>query len=128
MVMHMEDQLSNQILGAAIEVHKQMGPGLLESVYEECLSYELSLREIPFVRQQPVHLHYKDLDVSDTLRLDLLVGGLVVVEIKSVQMILPIHEAQLMTYLKLTDCKLGLLLNFNTILMKNGIVRKVNHL
>lgn len=126
--MHVEDQLSNQILGAAIEVHKYMGPGLLESVYEECLSHELTLRNIPFECQKPVHLHYKDLEVSDTLRLDLLVGGLVVVEIKSVQQILPIHEAQVMTYLKLTGCKLGLLLNFNTILMKNGIVRKVNHL
>ncbi len=126
--MHMEDQLSNQILGAAIEVHKYMGPGLLESVYEECLSHELALRNIPFECQKPVHLHYKDLNVSETLRLDLVVGGLVVVEIKSVQQILPIHEAQLMTYLKLTNCKLGLLLNFNTILLKNGIVRKVNHL
>lgn len=123
-----ENQLSEQIIGAAIEVHKHMGPGLLESVYEECLAYELNLRKIAFERQKPVPLHYKGLEVSEMLRLDLLIGGLVVVEIKSVQFLLPIHEAQLMTYLKLTGCKLGLLLNFNTALLKDGIVRMANHL
>lgn len=123
-----ENQLSEQIIGAAIEVHKHMGPGLLESVYEECLAYELNLRKISFERQKPVPLHYKGLEVSEMLRLDLLIGGLVVVEIKSVQFLLPIHEAQLMTYLKLTGCKLGLLLNFNTALLKDGIVRMANHL
>ncbi|MCB9420673.1 MAG: GxxExxY protein [Ardenticatenaceae bacterium] len=118
-----EDSLSNEIIGAAIEVHKQLGPGLLESAYEECLAYEFTLRQIPFERQKPLPVVYKGVQLDVGYRLDLLVGGLVVVELKAVEKFAPIHEAQMITYLKLTNCKLGLLLNFNVRLMKNGIKR-----
>jgi GxxExxY protein len=118
-----ENPLSNEIIGAAIEVHRQLGPGLLESAYEECLAHEFTLREIPFERQKPLPVIYKGVKLDVGYRLDLLVGGLVVVELKAVEKFAPIHEAQMITYLKLTNCKLGLLLNFNVRLMKNGIKR-----
>jgi GxxExxY protein len=123
-----ENAWSNRIIGAAIEVHTQLGPGLLESVYEHALAYEFTLRLIPFERQKPLPVVYKDVTLDCGFRLDFLVDGLVVVEIKSVDALIPIHEAQVITYLKLTGCKLGLLLNFNVKLFKYGIQRVVNHL
>lgn len=118
-----ENEISGQVIGAAIEVHRQLGPGLLESAYEECLAYELELRHIPFERQKPLPLTYKGIHLDCGYRLDLLVGGLVVVELKAVKAFEPIHEAQILTYLRLTNCKLGLLLNFHSTLMKKGIKR-----
>ena len=120
-----ENSLSKQIIGAAIEVHRALGPGLLESVYEECLAFELAAREIPFERQNVFPVNYKGVMIDCGLRLDLIVGGLVVVELKAVDSLAPIHEARLITYLKLTGCKLGLLINFNVLMLKNGIKRVV---
>ncbi len=107
------DLLSNRIIGAAIEVHRILGPGLLESAYEECLSRELSLRNVPFERQVPLPVEYKGTRLDCGYRLDLVVDGLVIVELKAIEKIEPIHEAQLLTYLRLTDLWLGLLINFN---------------
>lgn len=118
-----EDELLKVIIGAAIEVHKILGPGLLESAYEECLAHEMALRQLPFDRQKPIPLTYKGVDLDCGFRLDFLVNGLVIVELKSVSELSPIHEAQVITYLKLTRCKLGILLNFNVQLMKQGIKR-----
>jgi GxxExxY protein len=118
-----ENALSKLIIGAAIEVHRQLGPGLLESAYEQCLAHELSLRDIPFERQKAIPIVYKGLHLDCGFKLDFLVGGLVILELKAISEIAPIHEAQLMTYLKLTDCKLGLLLNFNSLRLRNGIKR-----
>lgn len=118
-----ENALSKLIIGAAIEVHRQLGPGLLESAYEECLAYELSLRQIPFERQKPVPVVYKGIQLDCGFRLDFLVGGMVVVELKAVDQLAPIHDAQVITYLKLTGCKLGLLLNFNELRLREGIKR-----
>ncbi len=123
-----ENTLSNQIIGAALEVHRQLGPGLLESAYEECLAYELSLRNIPFERQKPVPVVYKGVQLDCGFRLDLLVGDLVVVELKAVDALMPIHQAQVLTYLKLTGCKLGLLINFNVLRLREGIKRMVLNL
>ena len=123
-----ENALSKLIIGAAIEVHRQTGPGLLESAYEECLAYEFTVRDIPFERQKPVPVVYKGVQLDCGFRLDFLVGGLVVVELKAVSELAPIHDAQVLTYLKLTGCKLGLLLNFNVRLMKDGIKRLVLNL
>ena len=123
-----EDELSGEIVGAAIEVHRQLGPGLLETAYEECLAHELALRGIPFERQKPIPLRYKDVRLDCGFRADFVVGGLVIVELKAVDELAPIHEAQVITYLKLTGCKLGLLLNFNVRLMREGIKRLVLNL
>ncbi len=120
-----ENELSGQVIGAAIEVHKQLGPGLLESAYEECLAFEMKLRGISFERQKALPLNYKGVRLDCGYRLDFLVGGLVVVELKAIKAFEPIHEAQMLTYLRLTNCKLGLLLNFHTTLMKKGIKRIV---
>jgi len=119
------DELSKVIIGAAIEVHRELGPGLLESAYEECLAHELSLRRVPFERQKEIPITYKGKSLDCGFRLDLLVGGLVIVELKSVDKSLPVHDAQVITYLKLTGCKLGILLNFNVRLLKLGIKRLV---
>ncbi len=118
-----ENELSGQVIGAAIEVHKQLGPGLLESAYEECLAHEMKLRGIFFERQKAVPLTYKGVQLDCGYRLDFLVDGLVVVELKTVKNFEPVHEAQMITYLRLTNKKLGLLLNFHTPLMKKGIKR-----
>ena len=123
-----ENPLSKEIIGAAIEVHRQLGPGLLESAYEECLAYESSQRDIPFERQKPVPVVYKDVRLDCGFRLDLLVDDLVVVELKAVDRLAPIHQAQMLTYLKLTGCKLGLLLNFNVLKLRDGIKRVVLNL
>jgi GxxExxY protein len=119
------NQITETIIGAAIEVHRALGPGLLESAYEECLCRELTLRQIPFERQQPLPVEYKGLRLDCGYRLDLLVADMVVVEIKAVERVLPIHEAQLLTYLKLGGWKVGLLINFNVPILKQGIRRRV---
>jgi GxxExxY protein len=120
------DALSNEIIGAAIEVHRYLGPGLFESAYEECLCYELGLRGINYERQVPLTLNYKGMNLDCAYRLDLLIDGLVVVELKSVGAIEPIHEAQLLTYLRLRNSWLGMIINFNVKMLRNGIKRLVN--
>ena len=117
--------LTNAIIGAAIEVHRGLGAGLLESLYENALAYEFSLRGIPFTRQVPVTVIYKQQVIGET-RLDFLVAGKVIVEIKSVEVLNKVHSAQLMCYLKVTHHKLGLLLNFNVPVLKDGIKRIAN--
>ena len=120
------DELSNRIIGAAIEVHRILGPGLLESAYEECLCRELTLQNILFERQKSLPVTYKGIYLDCGYRLDILVEKLVIVELKTVEHIEPIHEAQLLTYLKLSDLWLGLLMNFNVPVLKEGIRRIVN--
>lgn len=122
----MEDNiLTSKIIGAAIEVHHELGPGLLESAYEECLAYELQKLDLPFERQKEIPVFYKGVHMSCGFRADLIVDSRVVVEIKAVHDLEKIHEAQLITYLKLTGCRLGLLMNFNTLLLKHGIKRVI---
>ena len=122
------NKLSSKIIGAAIEVHKNLGPGLLESAYEECLCHELNLRGLSFKKQKPLSVTYKGLKLDCGYRLDVVVENLVILELKSCEKIEPIHKAQLLTYLKLTGLNLGLLLNFNVAVMRSGIVRVVNKL
>jgi GxxExxY protein len=117
--------ITERIIGAAIEVHKVLGPGLMESAYEECLCRELALSGFGVERQLPLPVEYKGVKLDCGYRLDLLVEQSVVVEIKSLSSIEPIHEAQLLTYLKLGGCKLGLLVNFNTPVLKDGIRRRI---
>ena len=123
-----ENELSNKIVGAAIEVHRSLGPGLLESTYEECLCHELSLNNIPFERQAQMPVIYKGIRLDCGYRVDIIVDKKVILELKSVTEVQPIHKAQLLTYLKLSGLKLGMLLNFNVQLMKDGINRFVNNL
>jgi GxxExxY protein len=120
------NELSNRIIGSAIEVHKILGPGLLESIYEECLGHELGLRGLSFERQKPLMVTYKDKPLQCGYRLDFVVEKQIIIELKSCENIEPIHKAQLLTYLKLSDLRLGLLLNFNVPMMRDGIVRIVN--
>ncbi|MGR3177485.1 MAG: GxxExxY protein [Candidatus Anammoxibacter sp.] len=120
------DGLSNRIIGAAIEVHRILGPGLLESAYEESLCHELKLKKMSFERQKSLPVTYKGVHLDCGYRLDILVGKLVIVELKTIKDIEPIHEAQLLTYLKLSDLWLGLLINFNVPVLKDGIRRIVN--
>jgi GxxExxY protein len=120
------NELSGKVIGAAIEVHRELGPGLLESAYEACLCRELALRGIPFARQVPLPIVYKGEQVDCAYRLDVLVHDLVIVEAKSVDKPEAIHEAQLLTYLWLSGRWLGLLINFNVEVLKNGIRRLVN--
>ena len=122
------NNLTSDIIGSAIEVHKAIGPGLLESAYEECLCYELSLRGVYYERQKPLPVVYKGKELDCVYRLDLVVERAVILELKSCEKIEPIHKAQLLTYLKLSGLKLGLLLHFNVEIMKRGIVRVVNEL
>jgi GxxExxY protein len=122
-----ESQLTDKIIGAAIEVHRTLGPGLLESAYEECLCYELSQMGLAFQRQLELPVHYKSVDLDCGYRLDLVVEGLVVLELKSVSELLPVHSAQLLTYLKLSGKPIGLLINFNVPVLKKGLKRIVNH-
>ena len=119
------NEITGQIIGAAIEVHRAVGPGLLESAYEACLCHELTLRRVAFERQKPLPVEYKGVKLDCGYRLDLFVEGTVVVEIKAVETIQPIHEAQLLTYLKLGGWKLGLLINFNVPALKDGIRRRI---
>ncbi|HJZ10621.1 MAG TPA: GxxExxY protein [Acidobacteriota bacterium] len=120
-----ENPLSKCIIGAAIEVHRQLGPGLLESAYEECLAYELAYRGLSFERQMKLPVVYKHIHLDCGFRLDFLVQRLVNVELKTVDSLLPIHTAQVLTYLRLTQCKLGLLINFNVPKLYYGIKRIV---
>ena len=120
------DLVARQIVDAAFAVHGTLGPGLLESVYEQCLACELEAREIPFQRQVAAPVLYRDKRIEVGYRMDLVVGGLVVVEVKATERTLPVHEAQLVTYLKLSGYQLGLLINFNVVLIKYGIRRRVN--
>ena len=122
------NSLSGEIIGAAIEVHRLLGPGLLESAYELALERELVLRSMSVERQKAVPLEYKGIALGDGFRLDLLVNDQLVVEIKSVESLLLIHEAQLLTYLRLADKRLGLLINFNEKVIKEGVKRIVNRL
>jgi GxxExxY protein len=123
--MLIEEQLTESIIGAAIEVHRELGPGLLESAYEECLCHELHLRALAFQRQVELPVAYKGIKLDCGYRLDIVVGGSVVLELKSIDHILPIHQAQLLTYLRLSGKRVGLIINFNAAVLKNGIVRKV---
>ena len=120
-----DNQLTHAIIGAAIEVHRVLGPGLLESAYEECLARELTLRNIKFERQKPLPVVYKDVKLDCGYRLDFLVEGRVVLELKAVESLAPIHEAIMLTYLRLSGCQIGLLINFHTQILKDGIKRFV---
>ena len=119
------NELTESVIGAGIEVHRALGPGLLEAAYEQCLCRELDLRSIPFQRQYQLPVNYKGMTLDCGYRLDLLVADQVVVEIKAVESLLPIHQAQLLTYLKLGGWKVGLLMNFNVPVLKRGIKRVV---
>lgn len=124
----MEDnEITEAIIGAAIEVHKLLGPGLLEATYEICLAYEIGKRSgLDVVRQNILPVRYKEIVLEEGYRIDLLVGNRIIVEVKAVEKILPVHESQLLTYLRLTGLPLGLLINFNVPVLKDGIVRKIN--
>jgi len=119
------EQLTEAIIGSAIEVHRELGPGLLESAYEECLCHELHLRGIGFERQVHLPLEYKGMKLDCGYRLDVVAEKAVVLELKCLECILTIHEAQLLTYLRLSGFKVGLLMNFNVVILKNGILRRV---
>jgi GxxExxY protein len=119
------NELTRRVIGAAIEVHRHLGPGLLESAYETCLAYELQQAGLGFERQIALPLIYKEIHLEQGYRIDLLVEEKVVVELKTVEQLTPVHTAQLLSYLKLSGCEVGLLLNFNVKLLKNGIRRFV---
>lgn len=119
------DPLTDSVIGLAIEVHRTLGPGLLESAYEECLCFELKTSDIIFERQANLPVVYKSVNLDCGYRMDLVVDGRLIVELKTVEKILPIHEAQLLTYLRLSGIRTGLLLNFNTPVLKDGIKRMV---
>jgi GxxExxY protein len=120
-------ELIHLIIGAAIDIHSNVGPGLLEAIYEECLAKEFVLRGIPFEHQKPIPLVYKDLKLECGYRLDFLVNHRIVLEIKSIEAIAPIHDSVMLTYLRLSETQLGLLINFNVPVLKNGIKRYVWH-
>lgn len=122
-----DNQLTDKIIGAAIEVHRTLGPGLLESAYEECLCYELGQLAIDFQRQVELPVRYKALNLDCGYRIDLLVEGTVIVELKTVSELLPVHSSQLLTYLRLAAKPIGLLINCNVPVLKNGLKRVVNH-
>ena len=122
-----EDRITNKIIGAAIEVHRVLGPGLLESAYEECLCYELSQRELQFRRQVPLPVAYKGIKLACGYKMDLLIEDLVVVELKTVESLLRVHSAQLLSYLRLSGKPVGLLINFNSPTIKSGLKRIVNN-
>jgi GxxExxY protein len=114
-------KLSEQIIGAAIEVHKTLGPGLLESSYQQCLAHELSINNIQFKMEHPMPLKYKGINLDCGYRLDLLVEEKIIIELKSVEMLMPIHQAQLLSYMKLANISQGFLINFNVKLLKQGL-------
>jgi GxxExxY protein len=120
------NELTGSVIGAAIEVHKTLGPGLLESIYEECLCRELELREISYERQKEIPIEYKGSKLDCSYRIDILVANKLILEIKACEVIQGVHEAQLLTYLKLTGLKVGLLINFNVPVLKEGIKRIAN--
>ena len=117
------NEITQRIIGCAIEVHKHLGPGLLESAYEECLAYELNKKGLSIKRQHPTPVVYKEIKLECGYRIDILVENLVVVELKVVDAIAPVHEAQILTYMKFANKSIGLLINFNVTLLKNGIKR-----
>lgn len=117
------DQLTEQIIGAGIEVHRELGPGLWESAYQRALAHELRLRHISFEEQKLCPITYKDLVIDDAYRLDFLVAGLVVVELKTVDTLLEVHDAQVLTYLKFSRCQIGLILNFRSTILTRGLRR-----
>jgi GxxExxY protein len=119
------NELSREVIGAAIEVHRHTGPGMLEEAYEECLCHELVIRNIPFLRQHPVCIDYKGKVIDSAYKIDILVDDLVIIELKSVKELADVHEAQLMTYLRLHHRWLGLLMNFNVPVLRDGILRRV---
>ena len=119
------NELTERLIGCAIEVQRALGPGLLESTYEMCLCRELNLQKIPFLRQQPIPVLYKGVKLDCGYRADLIVDGRLLVEIKSIDQIVAIHDAQLLSYLKLSGLKVGLLINFNVRMLKDGIRRRV---
>ena len=123
MIQH--EEITEPVIGAAIEVHRVLGPGLLESVYERCLCRELDLRGTSFQRQVPLPVVYKGEAVDCDLRIDIVLPGMLIVEVKSYEKTLPIHEAQLLTYMKLTGIRIGLLINFNVKLLRDGFKRMV---
>ena len=119
------DDLTGRIIGAAIEVHRVLGPGLLESAYEECLCHELQIRGVEFQRQHPMPVVFKGIHLECGYRIDIYIPGQLIVELKAVEAIHPIHEAQLLTYMKLSGVRLGLLINFNVPMLKDGIKRMI---
>jgi GxxExxY protein len=123
-----ENEISEVILDCCFEIHRNLGAGLFESVYEEILAYELSEKNLRFERQKAIPLKYGKITFNVGFRIDFFVENKVILELKSVESILPIHKKQLLTYLKITNCKLGFVINFNSTLMKNGIIRIVNNL
>ena len=123
-----ENELSNIIIGQAINVHSQLGPGLLESVYEECLTYKLIKSGISVERQKPIPLIFEEVKLECGFRCDLMVEDKLIVEVKAVEALNDVHLAQVLTYLKLTKSKLGLLMNFNVVKLKDGLRRVVNNL
>ena len=125
--MSVENALTDRIIGAAIEVHRHLGPGLLESAYEECLCHELNLSGLHFQRQVHLPVNYKGLKLDCAYKMDLVVENAIIVEIKAIDELSSIHKAQLLTYLKAADMRVGLLINFNVPVLKNGLKRMVNH-
>ena len=119
------DDLSNKVIGCALNVHRELGPGLLESTYEQCLCYELSKAGIQFERQKELPVRYQEVQIDCGYRIDLLVEGALIIELKSVDILERIHEAQLLTYMKLPNIEIGLLINFNSVLLRDGIRRMV---
>ena len=116
-------RLSQKIIGAGIEVHKYLGPGLLESIYEEALAIELKHAGLAFERQKSIPVEYKGIPIGNNFKADFIVEDKMIIELKSVEKVMPIHEAQLLTYMKLSNIELGLIMNFNTVLLKDGIKR-----
>jgi len=119
------DELSNRVIGCALEVHRHLGPGLLESTYEQCLAYEMKVAGMAFKLQHALPVEYKNIKLDCGYRIDMLVDNSIIIELKSVDKILPIHQAQLLTYMKLADISIGLLINFNVKYLKDGIKRMV---
>jgi GxxExxY protein len=118
--------MTREVIGAAIEVHRSLGPGLLESIYQTCLQFELAARNVRFVAQRPVPIVYKDFKLDASYRVDLIAEDLVVVEVKAVAVLAPVHEAQALTYMRLTGCPAGLLINFNVPRLVDGVQRLIN--
>ena len=119
------DDLSGEVIGAAVEVHRRLGPGLLESIYEKCLMRELELRSLSAVKQQHVRIEYKSFVFEESLKFDVLIEGCLLVELKAVREIAPIHKAQLISYMKLLDIPLGLLINFHNVRLTDGVSRLI---
>ena len=123
-----ENDLSNLVLGMCIDVHKTLGPGLFESVYEEVISFELSQRQLSYERQKGIPVIYGDIKMDIGFRADLIIENKLILEIKSIEKVADVHKKQLLTYLRLSNIKLGLLINFNEVILKNGVTRIVNNL